>query len=64
MTSFSTFANTATAFNGEVYTRVELRATGLSAPVPEPAGWGLLAAGLGLLGWLRPGARRPPTARA
>lgn len=64
MTSFSGFGNTAAAFNGEVYTRVELRATGVSAPVPEPGAWALLAGGLGLLGWLRPGARRPPAARA
>jgi hypothetical protein len=62
--SFTSFGNTATAFQGESHTRVELRATGLSAPVPEPGAWALLAGGLGLLGWLRPGGRRRPAARA
>lgn len=47
--SFTGFANQASAFGGEDFTRVELRATGLSAPVPEPAAWALMAAGLGLL---------------
>jgi hypothetical protein len=37
------FANVATAFNGEVHTRLELRAT---APVPEPAGWLMMGIGL------------------
>ena len=46
--SFQGFASTATAFRGESHTRVELRATGLSAPVPEPGTWALMAAGLGL----------------
>ncbi len=46
--SFTSFGNTATAFHGENYTRVELRATGVSAPVPEPGTWALMAAGLGL----------------
>lgn len=46
--SFTSFGNTATAFQGESYTRVELRATGVSAPVPEPGTWALMAAGLGL----------------
>ncbi|MDT7837822.1 PEP-CTERM sorting domain-containing protein [Aquabacterium sp. OR-4] len=36
----------ATAFNGELHTRLELRAT---APVPEPADWALMLAGGGLL---------------
>ena len=47
--SFTAFSNRATAFQGETHTRVELRATGLSAPVPEPASWALMAAGLGVL---------------
>lgn len=64
MTPFTGFSTTANAFNGEVYTRIELRATGLSAPIPEPGAWALLAAGLGLLALLRPDARRPPAARA
>jgi hypothetical protein len=62
--SFRGFGTTATAFRGENHTRVELRATGLSAPVPEPASWALLAGGLGALGWLRRGARRQPRAQA
>lgn len=49
ITSFTGFANSATAFNGEDYTRVELRATG-PVPVPEPGTWALMAGGLGLLG--------------
>lgn len=44
--SVTTFGNRATAFNGEDFTRLELRATGLSAPVPEPASWALMGAGL------------------
>lgn len=44
--SLTTFGNTATAFNGETFTRLELRATGVSAPVPEPATWLLMGAGL------------------
>lgn len=43
-----TFANNATAFDGESYTRVELRAT-TTLPVPEPGTWAMFAAGLGLL---------------
>lgn len=42
----TTFGTPATAFNGEAYTRVELRATGVSAPIPEPGSWALMAAGL------------------
>lgn len=48
ITPFTGFAATTTAFQGELYTRLELRATGPS-PVPEPAAWALFAAGLGLL---------------
>lgn len=44
--SVTTFGPTATAFNGEDFTRLELRASGLSAPVPEPASWALMGAGL------------------
>jgi hypothetical protein len=44
--SVTTFGSAATAFNGEDFTRLELRATGLSAPVPEPASWALMGAGL------------------
>ena len=54
---FTSFGSAATAFQGETHTRVELRATGVSAPVPEPGTWALMAAGLGLL--LRWRARRP-----
>ncbi len=46
---FTSFGNTATAFQGESHTRVELRATGLTAPVPEPGTWALMGAGLALL---------------
>ena len=42
----TTFANPATAFDGESFTRVELRTT---TPVPEPGTWAMFAAGLGLL---------------
>ncbi|MES2718473.1 MAG: PEP-CTERM sorting domain-containing protein [Pseudomonadota bacterium] len=47
--SFTTFGNRAVAFQGESHTRVELRATGLTAPVPEPGTWALMGAGLALL---------------
>lgn len=46
MGDLTTFANNATAFDGESFTRVELRATTL---VPEPGSWAMLAGGLGLL---------------
>ena len=42
--SYTTFASSTTAFDGEAYGRFEVRATG---PVPEPGSWALLAAGLG-----------------
>lgn len=48
MGDLTTFANPATAFRGESFTRVELRAT-TTAPIPEPATWAMFAAGLGLL---------------
>ena len=42
--NLTTFATSTTAFDGEAYSRFEIRATG---PVPEPGTWALLAAGLG-----------------
>lgn len=48
MGDLTTFANSATAFDGESFTRVELRAT-TTAPVPEPGTWAMFAGGLGLL---------------
>ena len=41
----TTFANATTAFQGELHTRIELRATA-PLPVPEPAAWALMAGGL------------------
>lgn len=64
VSSFQSFGNTATAFQGELYTRVELRASGVSAPVPEPGTWAMLAGGLALLGGVRRGARRRSAPRA
>ena len=43
MGDLTTFATPTTAFQGELHTRIELRAT---APVPEPAAWALMAGGL------------------
>lgn len=40
-----TFATPTTAFQGELHTRIELRATA-PLPVPEPAAWLLMAGGL------------------
>lgn len=48
--NLNAFNNYATAFNGEVHTRVELRAT---APVPEPSTWALMALGVAALGTAR-----------
>ena len=48
MGNLTTFANFATAFDGESFTRVELRAA-TTAPIPEPGTWSMFAAGLGLL---------------
>lgn len=48
MGDLTTFANSATAFRGESFTRVELCAT-TTVPVPEPGTWAMFAAGLGLL---------------
>lgn len=45
------FANSATAFNGEVHTRLELRATSTVSTVPEPGAAAMLAAGLAGLAW-------------
>lgn len=53
--SLQAFASTATAFNGELHTRAELRAT---AAVPEPTTWALMLAGVGALAgarWRRKG---------
>ena len=47
MGDLTTFPNSATAFDGESFTRVELRAT--TVPVPEPGTWAMFVAGLGLL---------------
>jgi hypothetical protein len=47
MGDLTTFAGNANAFDGELHTRIELRAT---APVPEPGAWALMAGGLALLG--------------
>lgn len=44
------FTATATAFNGELHTRAELRAT---AAVPEPTTWALMLAGVGALAGAR-----------
>lgn len=48
--SLQAFASTATAFNGELQTRAELRAT---AAVPEPTTWALMLAGVGALAGAR-----------
>lgn len=53
---------TATAFNGEDWTRAEIYAS--QAPIPEPETYAMLLAGLGLVGWqLRRQARRNAAAR-
>lgn len=51
ITGFTGFGGTATAFNGETSTRIELRAAELVSTVPEPGAWALFAAGLAGLGW-------------
>ena len=53
ITAFSGLSDgaTATAFNGEAHTRIELRAAELVSTVPEPGAWALFAAGLAGLGW-------------
>ena len=48
--SLQGFTATTTAFNGELHTRAELRAT---AAVPEPATWALMLGGVGALAGLR-----------
>lgn len=43
-----------TGVNGDnLYAVSEFQANGSAAPVPEPASWAMLAAGLGLLGWMK-----------
>lgn len=46
--SWTTFGNTTTIFNGENFTRAELRANAL--PVPEADSWAMMAVGIGLIG--------------
>ena len=42
-----------TGANGDhLYAVSEFQANGTTAPVPEPESWAMLAAGLGLLGWM------------
>ncbi|MBC7802858.1 MAG: PEP-CTERM sorting domain-containing protein [Candidatus Parcubacteria bacterium] len=47
---FVSFANHATIFHGEGYTRAGFMAFGLAPPIPEPQTYALMLAGLGLLG--------------
>lgn len=45
----TSFVNTADIFNGENATRASFRAI---TPVPEPSAYGMMLAGLGLIGWM------------
>jgi len=57
-----TFADTATIFDGELWTRAAFNA--FQAPIPEPRTYALMLAGLGLVGWqLRRAAARSAAQR-